>query len=156
MDPRMYKKMIEEGERPKPTAGAGSGLGHISRAPSGLGETGQEHFHEFSQPVQNHWQQYPGGETQGTEGYTHSHNSGLSGVNPVVNPNFNPPPFTQGAVIPHVSGALGNTNLGKSNGKKIFYGLGGIALAGLTFWGAKKFATRKMLEFDDDDMMPED
>jgi hypothetical protein len=31
------------------------------------------HFHSFSEPVQKHWTQHPGGETKGTEGYEHTH-----------------------------------------------------------------------------------
>ena len=138
MDPRMYKQMLEE-ERPMPSAGAGSGLGHISRPPpSTVQEMPQQMQQEM--PSFNNFNQM----------------AGLSGVNPVVNPNYNPPPFTQGAVIPHVSGALGQTNrLGKSKGKKVMYGLGALALGVATFYGAKKFATRKMLDYDDEDMLPD-
>tara|TARA_Y100000004_G_C8957762_1_gene431607 strand:+ start:3246 stop:3674 length:429 start_codon:yes stop_codon:yes gene_type:complete len=140
MDPRMYKKMLEE-ERPMPSAGAGSGLGHISRPPPSANAIPDT-------PMQN--------EVPTFDNFNQMEGSGLSGMNPVVNPNYNPPPFTQGAVIPHVSGALGQSNgLGKTKGKKMLYGIGALALGVATFYGAKKFATRKMLDYDDDDMLPD-
>ena len=139
MDPRLYKKMQEE-ERPMPSAGAGSGLGHISRPPPSLGEAQQDFTQQLNEPQ---FQNFDMGA------------SGLSGVSPVVNPNYNPPPFTQGGVIPHVSGALGRTNqLGSSKGKKVLYGIGVLGLGFAAFYGAKKFATRKMLDYDDDEMLP--
>jgi hypothetical protein len=40
--------------------------------PAGLGNS--PHEHAFSKDVQEHWGKYPGGETRGSTGYTHSHN----------------------------------------------------------------------------------
>ena len=40
--------------------------------PAGLGTS--SHEHQFSKDVQEHWGKYPGGETRGSTGYTHSHN----------------------------------------------------------------------------------
>ncbi len=37
------------------------------------GGGGSSHNHPFSSNVQQHWGQYPGGQTRGTHGYSHSH-----------------------------------------------------------------------------------
>jgi hypothetical protein len=33
----------------------------------------KSHYHSFSRPVQEHWGKHPGGETRGSQGYTHAH-----------------------------------------------------------------------------------
>jgi hypothetical protein len=45
------------------------GLGNFGS----LGEKPRPHYHPFSEEVQDHWGENPGGTTEGSSGYTHTH-----------------------------------------------------------------------------------
>ena len=61
---RMARGGAARGRRPAPR-------GRRRRMQGGGG--GSSHNHPFSSNVQQHWGQYPGGQTRGTKGYSHSH-----------------------------------------------------------------------------------
>ena len=128
MDPRMYKSLIED----KPaTMSDGSGLGHIARrAPMPSPE-----------PMMT---------TESME---------LSGAPapPQVAPNFSPPPpFTTGAVLPHVSSSLGATKP-KMGGvvKKAGVTALAVAIAYGSYRAAKALAGRALESYGDDDLLPD-
>jgi len=129
MDPRLYKTLIED----KPKMGSdGSGLGHIQRpAPT---------------PAPMPTPQMP------------QTNLGGGPAPPVVAPNYAPPQFTAGAVLPHVSSQLGSVpaKQGKLKGtaRKVGIGIGFGLLAYGVYAGTKALATRAF-ESAGDDVMPD-
>jgi hypothetical protein len=51
----------------------GAGMKRAANAKAMRARAQSAHYHPFSEPVKEHWGQYPGGRTQGSQGYTHSH-----------------------------------------------------------------------------------
>jgi len=132
MDPRLYKTLIED----KPKMGSdGSGLGHIQRPA----------------PVVSAPMPAP----------TQAPQMSLNGAPapPVVAPNYSPPPFTAGAVLPHVSSQLGSVPANKQSklkgtARRFGIGVGFGLLAYGVYAGAKALATRAF-ESAGDDVMPD-
>ena len=51
----------------------GAGMKRAANAKAMRARAQSTHYHPFSDPVRAHWGKYPGGETQGSHGYTHTH-----------------------------------------------------------------------------------
>ena len=51
----------------------GAGMKRAANAKAMRARAQSAHYHSFSDPVREHWGQYPGGQAQGSQGYTHTH-----------------------------------------------------------------------------------
>lgn len=133
MDPRLYKTLIED----KPKMGSdGSGLGHIQRSAPAMPSPSP-----MPAPTQAPQMSLNGAPAP-----------------PVVAPNYSPPPFTAGAVLPHVSSQLGSVPAKQAKfagtARRVGIGVGFGLLAYGVYAGARALATRAF-ESAGDDVMPD-
>jgi hypothetical protein len=119
------------------------------------------HFHPFSKPVQQHWSQFPGGETIGTKGYEHQH-AVLGHTATAVTKRFYPSVKpTLGASLPSISGKhagwaiigaiIGNTILSRQLEKSDLWTnlTKGMVATGFGITIAGSLATAKGITSDD-------
>ena len=79
--------------------------GELSGAP--------KHFHSFSEPVKDHWGKYPGGETIGTEGYTHAHLGGSTSTTTSTSSTHLPPGLRRRLLSRTLETEVSGSHLGK-------------------------------------------
>ena len=79
--------------------------GELSGAP--------KHFHSFSEPVKDHWGTHPGGETIGTEGYTHAHLGGSTSTTTSTSSTHLPPSMRRRMMARTLETEVSGSHLGK-------------------------------------------